>query len=102
MTRNIIDVIKEQQMNDQAQPTEKAQIVVLYTYGATNVFRFNTVKKGEKEYATLYKAWKDNATTFKTHAVSGDMFDGVVDLSCIVSICFIDHAKRMKFIPFQG
>lgn len=103
MTQNIIDIIKEQKVNEQSQPqpTEKAQFVVHYTYGATIVFRFNTVKKGEKEYKALLTAWKNNATTFKTHAVDADMFIGTVDLSSIVGICFVDHAKRAKFIPIQ-
>jgi hypothetical protein len=102
MTRNIVDIIKEQQVNDQPTPTEKAQIVVMYTYGATNIFRFNSVKKGEKEYKSLLAAWKQYSSGVQHHDVDGDMFVGRIDLAHVVSICFVDHAKRAKFTPIQG
>jgi hypothetical protein len=101
VTRNIIDIIKENTM-DQPTPTEKAQIVVMFTYGATNIFRFNTVKKAEKEYAKLLKAWSNSNTAGKQHAVDGDMFVGAVDLYQITSVCIVDHAKRAKFVPIPG
>jgi hypothetical protein len=99
VTRNIIDVIKEQTMNDQPTPTEKAQIVIMFTCGANNIFRFNTAKKAEKEYQSLLTAWKKSAPDGGYHSIAADMFAGTVDLWQVTSVCYVDHAKRNKFVP---
>ena len=95
MTRNIVDIIQEQHVN-QPTPTEKAQVLVTFASNAQVMFRFNTVKKAEKEYKALLAAWKNND---KFHLVHGDMFDGVVDLYSVLYICFVDHSVVAKFVP---
>lgn len=102
---NIIDLIKEQtKMNDQPTPTERSQIVINFSSPSpTLVMRFSSVKKGEKEYDRLKKAWgkwsSDIQSDHTLHDIDGDMFIATVDLSCTATIAFVDHAKRAKFIP---
>lgn len=101
---NIVDLIKEQHVNDQPTPTEKSQIVIYWVHPSPNlVARFNSLKKGEKEYDKLKKAWSKWAVNVQDdhmmHDIDGDMFITTIDLSQIAAINFIDHAKRAKFIP---
>ncbi len=100
MTRNVVDVIKENQSVPQI--TEKAQIMVQFSAGSHIIFRFNSLKKAEKEYKVLAAAWKKVGPGKQVHDVDGDMFIGTVDLYSITNICFTDIAKRMKFVPFTG
>lgn len=106
MTRHILDIIKEQTVIESTSaPTEKAQIVVMFTYGNQNIFRFASVKKAEKEYKALVKAWdlcKARGGGPSLFDLDGDMFVGAVDLSQVTSVCFVDHAKRAKFTPIPG
>lgn len=83
-------------------PTEKAQIVIMFTYGNQNIFRFSTTKRAEKECKALLEAWKKVGPDSKQHNVNGDMFVGTVDLYQVASICYVDHAKRNKFVPIPG
>jgi len=104
MTRNIVDVIQEQAMN-QPTPTEKSQLLVTFASNAQIMFRFNSVKKGEKERDKLIKAWDMSKARGgigqgpALHHVSADMFSGDVDLTKVLYVCFVDHAKHAKFIP---
>lgn len=91
-------------------PTEKSQIVVNYTFASpAPVFRFNSVKKGEKEFAKLKNAWSAYSDWMyqqakgkkpsRHHDVDGDMFVSTIDLACIACLSFVDLPKRAKFIP---
>lgn len=86
-------------------PTEKSQIVVGYNVPIQAlIMRFSTVKKGQKEYQALKKAWakyvnRKNDAVSLMHDIGGDMFVSTIDLSCTSTISFVDHAKREKFIP---
>lgn len=92
------------------EPTEKAQIaVVLTTPQPPPVFRFNSLKKAEKEYKALKAAWikqrtwdGGNKVPARMHDVDGDMFISTIDLTQIACMSFVDIAKRTKFIPYQG
>jgi hypothetical protein len=105
MSPNIIDLIKEQHpvTENTPVPTEKAQIVVLYTSGATNIFRYNTVKKAQKEYDTIWNGWEKYFVKQgpRLRDVDADMFSGIIDFTQLTSVCLVDHAKRNKFIPIQ-
>lgn len=88
-------------------PTEKSQVVVTGT-GVQNVFRFNSVRKGEREYKALLAAWDkrmswtgDGRQPKRLHHVDGDMYVGTVDLGTTLSVCFVDIDKRMSFRPYQ-
>ena len=91
-------------------PTEKAQIVIAYiSPQAGPIFRFNSVKKGEREFKALKAAWiaqrtwtGGNKMPARMHDVDGDMFISTIDLSQIACISFVDLTKRSKFVPFQG
>lgn len=106
---NIVDLIKEQHVNDQPTPTEKSQIVIYWVHPSPNlVARFNSLKKGERAYDKLKKEWSTWRTAMLEGAkkfppqlvdIDGDMFITTIDLSQIAAINFIDHAKRAKFIP---
>ena len=111
---HILDIAREQMMQPAPTPlptpTEKSQIVIHYgTPHPSLVCRFNSVKKGEKEYAKLRKAWdKWQVVKFggpakeysgRLHDIDGDMFITTVDLAAMASINFVDHAKQAKFIP---
>jgi hypothetical protein len=104
---NILDLAMEQQMNNQANDqvvsTEKSQIVVSYNVAVPAlVLRFNSVKKGKKEYIKLVEAWalyKAKNSDPYLHDVDGDMFISTIDLWAMATVSFVDHAKRAKFIP---
>lgn len=104
MTRNIIDAIKEQYPMDQVTPTEKAQIVVLFTYGPQHIARYSTTQKAEKAYKALKVAWakweKDGSVNHFN--MDGDMFASTIDLANVLTISYVDHAKRAKFIPIPA
>jgi hypothetical protein len=99
----------EPYMNEQAPAcTEKAQIVIAFQY-SNMVLRFSSTKKGFKEYTTLLKAWAkwqsskfENGKSVRLHPIDGDMFVSTIDLAGIVHVDYIDIAKRMKFVPYQG
>jgi hypothetical protein len=81
------------------EPTEKAQIVVMFGgIGQNVVVRFATLKKAEKELSKLLKAWTSPTTT-KHHTIAGDMFSTTVDLYDIISVSLVDHKVAGKFIP---
>jgi hypothetical protein len=107
MTRHILDVIKENQMNQPPEPTEKAQIAIMFTYGAQNIVRYSTTKKAEKEYKGLLDALagyrkKGFDHNLALHTLNGDMFVTTFDLSSIIAVSYVDIAKRVKFIPYAG
>lgn len=104
MTRNIVDIINEKaDKMAEPTPTEKAQIVVTYSTGHGTIYRFSTVKKGEKEYKMLLKEWHAAGSLENAlHEINGDMFIGTVDLAAVVGVAFIDHAKRNKFVPIPA
>lgn len=86
-------------------PTEKAQIVIMFTYGNQNIFRYSAAKKAEKQHKELVRAWdlcKARGGGPALYELDADMFVGNVDLSQVASICFVDHAKRNKFVPIPG
>lgn len=86
-------------------PTEKSQIVVAYTSPQpTLVVRFSSVKKGEKEFDSLKKAWgkwvsRYNDDMPRLYDINGDMFITTVDMYNVASVSFVDHVKRAKFTP---
>lgn len=93
-------------MNEPTQPTptEKFQIVIVWvTPQPPNVQRFNSVKKGIKEFEALRKAWAkwcgDVQHDHLLHDIDGDMFFSCIDLSQIAQVSYVDLAKRAKFIP---
>lgn len=89
------------QQNPPAPPTEKAQIVIIYTSPQQpTVMRYNTTKKAEKEYKTVVKAWGSQSQG-SLHDIDADMFIATIDLSQVACVCYVDHAKRAKFVPFQ-
>jgi len=106
---NIVDLIKEQtKMNDQPTPTEKFQIVIVWiTPQPPNVQRFNSVKKGMKEFEALRKAWAkwlaeiDNKVP-RLYDIDGDMFFSCIDLAQIAQISYVDLAKKAKFVPYPA
>jgi len=99
---NIVDIMREQ-MNQPAPPTptEKAQIVFVYTTPQQpTVMRYNTTKKAEKEYKAVVKAWGSQSQG-SLRDIDADMFIATIDLSQVACICYVDHAKRAKFVPIQ-
>lgn len=99
---NIVDLIRNAPVEQQPTPTEKAQIVIMFTSPQPPAIpRYASVKKGEKEFAKLKKAWdlcKVGAGPH-LHDMSGDMYICTIDLTQIAVICFINHAERNKFVP---
>lgn len=108
---NIVDLIREREMNQPQPappvPTEKFQIVVVWTTPQPpNVQRFNSVKKGMKEFNGITKAWakwinRHNDVVPRLYDMDGDMFFSCIDLSQVAQISYVDHAKRAKFVPIQ-
>jgi hypothetical protein len=103
---NITDLIKERAMNEPA-PTEKFQIVIVWTTPQPpNIQRFNSVKKGTKEFEVMKKAWakwltdNDNKAP-RLHDIDGDMFFSCIDLAQVAQISYVDIAKKAKFVPVQ-
>lgn len=108
---HILNLIERAKMNQPVQqpvPTEKSQIVIAYTISQPSlVVRFNTVKKGEKAFKELKKAWFAWYATYEPSKklpprfanIDADMFVSCIDLSCVASISFVDHVKREKFVP---
>ena len=122
---NIVDMIKEQQMGkkktaeqvppqapmmgapiNMPQPTEKAQIVVLWDAPLQSlIMRFNSAKEAEGVYKELHVAWRnykysgglvDNNNLFEC---KHDMFWSVLDLRHVVNINLVNHARRAAFVP---
>ncbi len=91
--------------NQQAQvkppePTEKAQIVIVFSSTPQNlVLRFASVKKAEKEHAKLLKAWGSMTSSSRLHKIDGDMFISTVDLFHVTAVSLVDHKIAGKFIP---
>ncbi len=82
------------------EPTEKAQIVIMFSgVGQNVVVRFATLKKAEKEHAKLIKAWSAPNTSNKLHTIAGDMFATTVDLYSVINVSMVDHKIAGKFIP---
>jgi len=104
---NIADL--NQQQVKQPEPTEKAQIVIMFAgIGQSVVVRFASLKKAEKEHAMLVEAWGNyrrdrlRATPVghkSIQVVKGDMFTTTVDLQAIISVSLVDHKVAGKFIP---
>lgn len=86
------------EMNDKpVEVSERAQIVVQPRFGQSLVLRYRKAAVAEKDYKLLVKAWSDKILFH----VSSDMFVSTIDLSEVVFISLVDHAKRAKFIPIQ-
>lgn len=100
---NIVNLIRNTPV--EKAPTEKAQIVLVYnSLQQPTIMRFNSVKKAEKEYEKLKKAWtrhKSDGGSLPAD-VDGDMFVATVDLSTLATTCFVDLAKHAKFVPWQA
>lgn len=102
----------EEQMNQPAPvapptPTEKSQVVILFTNNSSQILRFSSLKRGEKAYATLLSKWSKwkgatapSANLRSIYEIKADMFDAAVDLNTVVSVSFVDHVKRSKFVPW--
>lgn len=97
---NIVDIMREQ-MNQPLPPTptEKAQIVIVFKSPIQPaIVRFNSVKKAEKAYEAIAKAWGAQSQGL-LHDIGGDMFICTVNLEHVAYIAYADHAKRAKFVP---
>lgn len=95
---NIVDLIRNAPVEQQQPtPTEKAQIVVIFsTPQQPLILRSNSVKKGERAYTKLIQAWSENLTICE---VATDMFECTIDLRQVSAVCFVDHVRRNKFVP---
>ena len=115
---NIIYLVRQQQMKHQEpprrKPTERAQIVIHYTCPhPTPIFRFNNVKKAQREYDKLLKVWtawhawglSGGATTKKEPsrlvAIDADLFIGTIDVASIATAMFVNLAEREKFVAWE-
>jgi len=98
---NIVDLIRNAPVEQQPPtPTEKAQIVIFYTSPQQpTIVRYNTTKKAEKELDKLKSKWRKRDSADPIHDVDGDMFICTVDLTQVACVCYVDHAKRAKFVP---
>lgn len=102
MNDNILDLIRNQQMNAPpvapAPPVadERAQIVVAFKTCPAIIFRFKRVSLAEATYAKLVKAWINCPGEYRE--VKSDKFDGTVALDEISNIAFVDWDKYDKFI----
>ena len=95
--------------------TERAQIVFVFTTPQpTNIQRFNSAKRGRKEYERVKKAWQawgdwctrgalgNKKPPSRYTDVEGDMFSSCIDFTQIACMSFVDTEQRQKFVPYQG
>jgi hypothetical protein len=97
---NIVNLIKEQAAMADIAPTpkapdEKAQIVIHFMDCDALVLRFRKTKDAE----ALYKKLIPLVGTSGVHACKTDMFDSTICFRNAVSVSYVDHAKRNKFVP---
>ena len=106
---NILDLVKEPHpMNTPAPvPTEKAQIVIRFDSPQPPcICRYSTSAKGFSAFNAVKKAWttERKCLTGKEPSIYNmphDMFETCVDLSRVISIEYVDMAKRNKFVPIS-